>query len=98
VAAPWLTSEILGGNTQPFVFMGGIAVLLLFVYGLGDRCWLIIPFCLPVEGNLNFLPLNFSIQELSILAVFAYILFRMIFGLDVAWRPRRNLHDCPQHQ
>jgi hypothetical protein len=86
VAAPWLTSEILGGNTQPFVFMGGIAVLLLFVYGLGDRCWLIIPFCLPVEGNLNFLPLNFSIQELSIFAVLAYILFRMIFGLDVAWR------------
>jgi len=86
IGAPWLTSETLGGNTLPMVSLGAVAVLLLFVYGLGDRCWLIIPFCLPIEGNLNFLPLNFSIQELAIITVFCYLLFRMIFGLDVAWR------------
>lgn len=71
---------------MPLTILGGVAVLLLFVYGLGDRCWLIIPFCLPIEGNLNFLPLNFSIQELAVITVFCYLLFRMIFGLDVAWK------------
>lgn len=86
VAAPWLTSQTLQGNTTPLTVLAGIAVLLLFVYGLGDRCWLIIPFCLPVEGNLNFLPLNFSMQEIAIVTVFCYLLFRMIFGLDVPWR------------
>ncbi len=86
VAAPWLTSETLSGNSLPLTILGAVAVLLLFVYGLGDRCWLIIPFCLPVEGNLNFLPLNFSMQELAVITVFCYLLFRMIFGLDVAWR------------
>lgn len=87
VAAPWLTSETLEGNTLPFTVLGAVAVLLLFVYGLGDRCWLLIPFCLSIEGNLNFLPLNFSMQELAIITVFCYLLFRMIFGMDVAWRP-----------
>ena len=86
IAAPWLTSETLGGNVLPLTILGAGTALLLFIFGLGDRCWLIIPFCLPIEGNLNFLPLNFSIQELAILAVFFYLLFRMIFGLDVAWR------------
>jgi hypothetical protein len=86
IGAPWLISETLGGNTLPLVSLGAVAVLLFFVYGLGDRCWLIIPFCLSITGNLNFLPLNFSMQELAILAVFCYLLFRMIFGLDVAWK------------
>ena len=86
VAAPWITSETLGGNSMPLVVLGGTAVLLLLVYGLGDRCWLLIPFCLSIEGNLNFLPINFSMQELAIITVFCYLLFRMIFGLDVAWR------------
>ena len=47
---------------------------------------MIIPFCLSIEGNLNFLPLNFSIQEIAIIVVFAYLFFRVIFGLDVALR------------
>ncbi len=85
VAAPWITSETLGGNSMPLVVLGGTAVLLLLVYGLGDRCWLLIPFCLSIEGNLNFLPINFSMQELAIITVFCYLLFRMIFGLDVSW-------------
>ena len=79
VAAPWITSETLGGNSMPLVVLGGTAVLLLLVYGLGDRCWLLIPFCLSIEGNLNFLPINFSMQELAIITVFCYLLFRMIF-------------------
>ena len=87
VGAPWLTSEVLHGNALPLTVLGGVAVLLLFIYGLGDRCWLIIPFCLSIEGNLNFLPMNFSIQELAVITVFSYLLFRMVFGLDVAWRP-----------
>lgn len=86
VAAPWLTSETLSANAMPLTILGGIAVLLLFVFGLGDRCWLIIPFCLSIEGNLNFLPLNFSMQELAVITVLCYLLFRMIFGLDVAWK------------
>jgi hypothetical protein len=86
VASPWLTSETLSGNTTPLLSLVGVGLLLLFVYGLGDRCWMIIPFCLPIEGNLNFLPLNFSIQELTIMVVFIYIIFRMIFGLNVPWK------------
>lgn len=86
IAAPWITSETLGGNITPLVTLGGVAVVLLFVYGLGDRCWMIIPFCLPVEGNLNFIPFGFSIQELSIIIVYCYLILKMIFGQDVAWK------------
>ena len=86
VAAPWLTSETLSGNTNPLLALFGLGLLLLFVYGLGDRCWMIIPFCLSIEGNLNFLPLNFSIQELTVMIVFIYVIFRMIFGLNVLWK------------
>ena len=86
IAAPWLTSETIGGNTAPLISFLGFALLLIVVFVIRDRCWMIIPFTLPIEGNLNFLPLNFSIQELSIMGVFAYLLYRMIFGLNVTWR------------
>jgi hypothetical protein len=86
IGAPWLTCETLEGNTIPLVTLGTVTMVLLFVYGLGDRCWWIIPFCLSIEGNLNFMPLTFSLQELAILTVFFYLLLKMIFGLDVAWR------------
>ena len=86
IAAPWLTSETLSGNTTPLISLLGVGLLLVFVYGLGDRCWMVIPFCLSIEGNLNFLPLNFSIQELTIMVVLIYLIFRMIFGLNVAWK------------
>ena len=86
VAAPWITAETLGGNNQPLVLLGAVALLLIFVYGLGDRCWIVIPFCLPIEGNLNFVPFGFSIQEISIIIVFCYLFLKMIFGQDVAWR------------
>lgn len=86
VGAPWLTSETLSGNATPLTILGAVSVVLLFVYGLGDRCWWIIPFCLSIEGNLNFLPLNFSMQEIAIITVFCYLLFKMIFGQNLAWK------------
>ena len=86
VAAPWLTSQTLSGNATPLLSLVGVGLLLLFVYGLGDRCWMIIPFCLSIEGNLNFLPLNFSIQELTIMAVFIYVIFRNVFGINFGWK------------
>ena len=86
IAAPWLTSETLSGNTTPLFSFVGAGLLLLFIYGLGDRCWMIIPFCLSIEGNLNFIPLNFSIQELTIIVVLLYLIFRMIFGVNVGWK------------
>ena len=86
VASPWLISETLGGNTTPLIGLLGLGLLLIFIFVIRDRCWMIIPFTLPIEGNLNFLPLNFSIQELSIIGVSLYLLYRMIFGLNVAWR------------
>jgi len=86
IAAPWLTSEALSGNMTPLLSLVGVGLLLLFVYGLGDRCWMIIPFCLSIEGNLNFLPLNFSIQELTIIAVLVYVVFRNIFGINFGWK------------
>ena len=86
IAAPWMTSQTIGGNSTPLLSFLGIVFLLFILFVIRDRCWMIIPFTLPVEGNLNFLPLNFSIQELSIIAVSLYLLYRMIFGLNVAWR------------
>lgn len=86
VAAPWITSETISGNQTPLLMLAGTAVGLIFVYGLGDRCWWLIPLCLPIEGKLNFLPLNFSLQELTVMIVLAYLVLKMIFGLDVAWR------------
>jgi len=86
IAAPWLTSETLGGNSAPLLGFLGVGLLLIVLFVVRDRCWMIIPFTLPIEGNLNFLPLNFSIQELSIIGVSLYLLYRTIFGLNVAWR------------
>jgi hypothetical protein len=86
IAAPWMTSETLGGNTTPLLSFLGVAILLIILFVIRDRCWMIIPFTLPIEGNLNFLPLNFSIQELSIIGLALYILYRVIFGLNVVWR------------
>jgi hypothetical protein len=86
IAAPWLTSETIGGNTTPLISFLGVCFLLIALFLVRDRCWMIIPFTLPIEGNLNFLPLNFSIQELSIIGVSLYLLYRMIFGLNIAWR------------
>ena len=86
VAAPWLISETLGGNATPLLGLLGLGLLLVFIFVIRDRCWMIIPFTIPIEGNLNFLPLNFSIQELSIIGVALYVLYRMIFGLNVKWR------------
>ena len=86
VASPWLISETLSSNATPLLSLVGVGLLLVFIFIIRDRCWMIIPFTLPIEGNLNFLPLNFSIQELSIIAVSLYLLYRTIFGLNVAWR------------
>ena len=86
IAAPWLISETLGGNTTPLISFLGLGFLLIVLFLVRERCWMIIPFTLPIEGDLNFLPLNFSIQELSIIGVAFYLLYRIIFGLNVAWR------------
>ena len=86
IAAPWMTSQTIGGNSTPLLSFLGVVLLLIILFVIRDRCWMIIPFTLPIEGNLNFLPLNFSIQELSIIGVALYLLYRTIFGLNVAWR------------
>jgi len=86
IAAPWITSQTIGGNTTPLLGLLGVGLLLIVLFVIRDRCWMIIPFTLPIAGNLNFLPLNFSIQELSIISVALYILYRVIFGLNLAWR------------
>jgi hypothetical protein len=86
IAAPWMTSQTIGGNTTPLIGFLGVGLLLIFLFVVRERCWMIIPLALPIEGNLNFLPLNFSIQQLSIVATFLYLLYRMTFGLNVGWR------------
>lgn len=86
VAAPLLTGEFLEGNTLPVFLLLALGVLLLLLFVLKDRCWLIIPFCLPIEGRLNFLPLNFSMQEISVLYVLAYVLLQIVMGKDIPWR------------
>ena len=80
VASPFLIAEFLDGNTLPVFLIFGIGILLLFVFWLKDRCWLVIPFCLPVEGRFNFLPLNFSMLEIAILYVMSYMLLQFVMG------------------
>jgi hypothetical protein len=64
IAAPWITSQTIGGNSAPLLSLLGVALLLIVLFAVRDRCWMLIPLTLPIEGNLNFLPLNFSIQEI----------------------------------
>jgi len=86
VLAPWMTGEMLEGNIIPFVSLLGIGMLLLFLFVLKDRCWMIIPFSLPIEGRFNFLPLNFSMQESAVIAVMAYIFVQIVMGRQIHWR------------
>lgn len=86
VLAPWMTVEILQGNKLPFIFLFGVGLLLFFIFGLKDRCWLIIPFSLPIEGRLNFLPLNFSMQETAVILVVAYFFIRTAMGHQIRFR------------
>jgi len=77
LAAPWLTNELLGGNSLPLVFLFGVGFLLLFVFVLRDNCWIAVPLCLPMTGSLNILPIKFSPAELSILLVIGYVVLQM---------------------
>ena len=95
IAAPYLVSEVLNGNMIPLASLIGIGALLLFVFGLGEKCWLSIPLCLPMGGSLNILPVKFSPHELSILLVISYVFFQFImtdrralsFGPPYIWVP-----------
>ena len=86
VAAPFLTAEFLDGNTLPFFMILGIGALLLFIFWLKDRSWLVIPFCLPIEGRFNFLPLNFSMLEVSIFYVTAYMVLQIVMGKQLVFK------------
>jgi hypothetical protein len=85
VSAPWLTAEFLGGNYAPVAMLAAVGILLIFLFLIKDRCWLAIPFCLGIEGNFNFLPLNFSTFELSVFAVLAYMILQIIMGRPIGW-------------
>jgi hypothetical protein len=78
--------ELLEGNSLPFLSLLAVGLLLLFLFVLKDRCWMIIPFSLPIEGRLNFLPLNFSMQETAVIAVMAYIFIQIVMGRTIHWR------------
>lgn len=86
VFAPWLVSEMIEGNAIPFFILLGTGGLFLFLFVLKDRCWMIIPFSLPIEGRLNFLPLNFSMQEAAVVCVVAYIFIQVVMGRQIHWR------------
>jgi hypothetical protein len=95
IAAPYLISEVLNGNTVPLAALFGVGALLLFVFALGEKCWLAIPLCLPMSGSLNILPVKFSPHELSILLVIGYVVIqfimtdrrRLTFGPAYIWAP-----------
>jgi len=95
IAAPYLISEVLNGNTAPLAALLGLGALLLFVFALGEKCWLSIPLCLPMGGSLNILPVKFSPHELSILLVIGYVFVQFImtdrrsltFGPAYIWVP-----------
>ena len=84
--SPWLTSEFLGGNPMPVITLVALGVLMVFLFALKDKCWLIIPLCLPIEGTFNFLPLNFTMFELAVLYVSSYMLLQIIMGRQIFWK------------
>jgi len=86
LAAPWLTTQFLEGNSMPVFILMGLGALLFLIFKLGDRCWLLIPFCLPIEGSLNFLPINFSMAELATMGVAAYIGLQIVMGRQIHWK------------
>ena len=86
VASPWITSELLEGNSTPFILVLGVGGLLIFLYVLKDNCWMMIPFCLAIEGRFNFLPANFSMLEFATLMVLAYVIIQIVMGRQVLWR------------
>ena len=86
VLAPWMTSELLEGNSLPLISILAVGALLVFLFVLKDRCWMVIPFCLPIDGRFNFLPLNFSMQETAVAAVFCYIIIQIVMGRQIRWR------------
>jgi hypothetical protein len=89
LAAPWLTTEFLGGNPLPLAFLFGVGFLLLFVFVLRDNCWIAVPLCLPMGGSLNILPIKFSPAELSILLVIGYVV------LQIFMTERRSINLGP---
>ena len=86
IASPWLTAKALGGDFTPLSILVGVGILILFFFGLKDRAWLIIPFCLPIQGRFNFLPLNFNMQEVASLAVLFYLALQIVFGRQIVFR------------
>jgi hypothetical protein len=62
----------------PFYLILGVGFLLVFVFVLGDKCWLSIPLCLPMTGSINILPIHFSPFELSILLTVGYVFIQFI--------------------
>ena len=39
-----MTSQTIGGNTTPLLSFLGVAFLLIIIFVIRDRCWMIIPF------------------------------------------------------
>lgn len=71
IGSVWLTSTTLEGNPIPLYALLALLFILLFLFGLRDRCWLVLPFCMGMQGNLNFLPIRFSMLELATLGCLA---------------------------
>lgn len=80
IGSVWLTSETLEGNTVPLYGLLALLFILLFLFGLRDRCWLVLPFCMGMQGNLNFLPIRFSMLELATLGCLASTTLFYIMG------------------
>ena len=80
IGSVWLTSETLEGNTAPLYGFLALLLVLVFLFGLRDRCWLILPFCMGMQGNLNFLPIRFSMLELATLGCLASTTLFYIMG------------------
>jgi len=95
IFSPYLIIELLNGNSVPLGTLLALGALLLFVFALGEKCWLSIPLCLPMGGSLNILPVKFSPHEISILLVIGYVIIQFImtnrraltFGPAYIWAP-----------
>lgn len=79
ILAPFLTSQILGGDFVPLASIFGFFLTIFFVRVLGRNIWILIPMFLTTQGRLNFLPANLSMLESAIIASFLFFLFTIIY-------------------
>jgi hypothetical protein len=70
IFAVWAGSAVADGQTLILLAILGCMVAAAIALALGKNIWLLIPLSWPLTGNIGFLPLPFSVQEVGTMGAF----------------------------